>query len=125
MARPVEKAAIGAPGLKPADINNAEAAVLTIATAVQKESAFPDGSGKKPLKTVLSFTEVPEREMWLGKKAHNLLCDRYGLDLDRWLGQRCAVVVVFANVKGQQQKVVQVAEDFYGVLKEFAKRGKK
>jgi len=105
-----ERAQVGQPQLRPADLGGATAAALTIAGATLKESRFGG------VKWSLAFVEFPEREMWLNKTGLNAVIDHYGDDTERWYKKLLPVVAVTVSVAGAQKFVVQVAENWDAVL---------
>ena len=127
----VQRPEVGQPTLKPVDVGNANAAVLTIAKVDFRQSNFAsERSGEKETKCVLEFAETPGRELWVGKKGTTALIDHYGDESDKWLGKPCPLVRVTVSVGGRQNVVMQVATgdpplDWDGVLKEFTVRSKK
>jgi len=106
-----ERAQVGQPQLRPADLDGAAVAVLTISGATLKDSRF---GGKK---WALSFVEFPEREMWLNKTGLNAIIDHYGDDTEGWYRKTVPVVAVTVSVGGTQRFVVQVAENWDTILK--------
>ena len=122
---------IGRPTLQPADVGNANAAVLTIATVEFKESNFiNERGGKRETKCVLTFNEVPDREKWVGKRGTAALIDHYGDETDKWIGKPVPFVKLAQSVGGKQTIGMSVATgdpplDWDGVLKEHAARSRK
>jgi hypothetical protein len=122
---------VGQPTLKPADLGNPQAAVLTIAKVDFRQSNFAsERSGEKETKTVLEFAEAEGKELWIGKRGTSALIDHYGDESDKWLGKPVPLIRATVSVGGRQSTVMQIAAgdpplDWDGVLNEGKKRSKK
>jgi hypothetical protein len=127
----VQRPNVGKPTLKPADLGNPNAAVLTIAKVDFRQSNFKsERSGEQETKCVLEFAEAEGKELWVGKRGTMALIDHYGDESDKWLGKVVPLVRATVSVGGRQSTVMQVAAgdpplDWEGVIAEFKKRGKK
>lgn len=108
---------MGNPQMRPADLRGADSVVLTVADVTYKKSEFRTRGQDAPNKYVLSFNEIPEREVWLNKTGLNLMCGHYGDETDDWKGKPVPLRAVFVNVQGTQRHVVQVAQDWEDVMK--------
>jgi hypothetical protein len=95
--------------LKPADLGG-DMVVATIRRVRLRKSQFiNERTGAKDLRYVVDFEEFRDRELWLTRGAVTTLVQRYGDETDGWVGQRCPLVVVTVEVKGERHTVVRVA----------------
>lgn len=82
--------------LVPGSLRGGKFAILTISEVVQIDARRPNRRRDEPefeTAIVLAFKEFPNRIYWLNKMSVNILCDVYGDDETKWIGERVPLVV--------------------------------
>lgn len=104
------------PALTMADFQGADRAVVTVVDA--QEIRFPDR-----VQVMVRYHEFPERVHWLNVSQTGNMVNRYGADLDDWIGKRVPLVRTLAtnprNGESAYKPYVAPAHEWDSLLRAF------